>query len=294
MQNVVPRGPAAKGGVEAGDLVVAAQREAGRVGRRSSPAPSRSCRPARRSNARRAAQGRREEAARASRSRSAPRTRGVARRGEDEEDGEGERGRTRARSSACRSRRSRREIARQLGVPADEGVVVAEVVDGGPAQRAGLRRGDVILEVNRQPVKKLEDVSAVVGEDEGGRDGPPARAARRLRRLRRGAGRRAPVASERGRPLQDPRRDLASRSARRGRGWRGSARRRPRASPGSPLRVSFQVFSGPEDDLELDGAGAERPLELHLHRAGRELAADGDERRRAGARRRPGARARRA
>ncbi len=52
------------------------------------------------------------------------------------------------------------QIAKQLGVSADEGVVVADVVDGGPAQRAGIRQGDVLLEVNRQPVKKIEDVAS--------------------------------------------------------------------------------------------------------------------------------------
>jgi len=42
------------------------------------------------------------------------------------------------------------------------GVVVTNVVDGGPADRAGLRRGDVILEVNRQAVKSPDDVKKTI------------------------------------------------------------------------------------------------------------------------------------
>ncbi len=41
---------------------------------------------------------------------------------------------------------------RRLALPFGRGVVVTEVVPGGPADRAGLRRGDVILEVKGRPV----------------------------------------------------------------------------------------------------------------------------------------------
>ncbi len=45
------------------------------------------------------------------------------------------------------------EIAESLGIdPKTKGVVVAGVEPGSPADEAGLQRGDVILEVNRQPV----------------------------------------------------------------------------------------------------------------------------------------------
>jgi serine protease Do len=56
------------------------------------------------------------------------------------------------------------QIARQLGISNEEGVVVADVVEGGPAQRSGIRQGDVILEVSRQPVKKVEDVAAALSK----------------------------------------------------------------------------------------------------------------------------------
>jgi serine protease Do len=47
------------------------------------------------------------------------------------------------------------EIAEQLGVSESGGVVVTEIQPGSPAAEAGLRRGDVIIEVNRQEVKDL-------------------------------------------------------------------------------------------------------------------------------------------
>src|SRR2546428_588603 len=42
--------------------------------------------------------------------------------------------------------------AERLNLPVSQGVLVVDVAAGGPADRAGLRRGDVILEVARQPV----------------------------------------------------------------------------------------------------------------------------------------------
>ena len=48
------------------------------------------------------------------------------------------------------------DIAESLGIGTEvKGVVVAAVEPGSPADDAGLRRGDVILEVNREPVKDL-------------------------------------------------------------------------------------------------------------------------------------------
>ncbi len=48
-----------------------------------------------------------------------------------------------------------------------EGVAVLEVERGSPAARAGLRRGDIITSVNRQPVRSLEDVRKAAAK--GGR-----------------------------------------------------------------------------------------------------------------------------
>ncbi len=50
------------------------------------------------------------------------------------------------------------EVAKQLGVKSDHGVVVVGVQPGSPADRASIQQGDVILEVNHQPVKSAEEV----------------------------------------------------------------------------------------------------------------------------------------
>ncbi len=49
------------------------------------------------------------------------------------------------------------EIARQLNLRSTEGVVVARVEDGSPADDAGIQRGDVIREINRQKVRSMAD-----------------------------------------------------------------------------------------------------------------------------------------
>ena len=45
------------------------------------------------------------------------------------------------------------ELAQQFGLTETKGVLVSEVLDGSPAKRAGLDRGDVILEYDRKPVE---------------------------------------------------------------------------------------------------------------------------------------------
>jgi Do/DeqQ family serine protease len=44
------------------------------------------------------------------------------------------------------------DTAERLGLSFDRGLLVTDVAAGGPADRAGLKRGDVILEVDRKPV----------------------------------------------------------------------------------------------------------------------------------------------
>ncbi len=57
------------------------------------------------------------------------------------------------------------EIAEQLGIEDLHGVVVTDIAIGSPADDAGLRRGDVILEANRQPVKSLGDLHDQLSAD---------------------------------------------------------------------------------------------------------------------------------
>jgi serine protease Do len=49
------------------------------------------------------------------------------------------------------------EVARQLNLRSTEGVVVVRVEDGSPAAEAGVQRGDVIRELNRQKVRSMAD-----------------------------------------------------------------------------------------------------------------------------------------
>jgi len=51
-----------------------------------------------------------------------------------------------------------REVASQLGLNQARGVVVLEVVEGGPADRAGLRPGDVIVRMDDAAVDTVEDL----------------------------------------------------------------------------------------------------------------------------------------
>jgi serine protease Do len=47
------------------------------------------------------------------------------------------------------------ELSERLGTPMHRGVVVIEVAPGSPASRAGVRPGDVVLEVDREPIRDL-------------------------------------------------------------------------------------------------------------------------------------------
>ena len=60
------------------------------------------------------------------------------------------------------------EMARELGLPGKtSGVVVSQIAYGGPADKAGLLRGDVILEVDTKPVKDSEAFYSIVKEKKG-------------------------------------------------------------------------------------------------------------------------------
>jgi serine protease Do len=54
-------------------------------------------------------------------------------------------------------------IAKQLGVESDEkGIVIVNIEPGAPADEAGLRRGDVITEINRQRITNLNDFNRII------------------------------------------------------------------------------------------------------------------------------------
>jgi serine protease Do len=52
--------------------------------------------------------------------------------------------------------RMNRALARRMGLHPPAGVVISMVEDGSSAQAAGLQEGDIILEVNRKPVRDLD------------------------------------------------------------------------------------------------------------------------------------------
>jgi serine protease Do len=62
------------------------------------------------------------------------------------------------------------DLARRLGAQSAKGVVVTEVRPGSPAAQAGLAEGDLIREVNRRPVERLEDVEKGLSQGSGRAD----------------------------------------------------------------------------------------------------------------------------
>ncbi len=55
-----------------------------------------------------------------------------------------------------------RDRARELGVTATSGMLVVDVQSSGRAAGAGLRPGDVIVEVDRKPVNNPESLRAAL------------------------------------------------------------------------------------------------------------------------------------
>ena len=62
------------------------------------------------------------------------------------------------------------DLAKQLGVKAGDGLVISKIVQGSPADEAGLRRGDVVLEAAQEKVTsvdKFNKIASKVKEGEG-------------------------------------------------------------------------------------------------------------------------------
>jgi serine protease Do len=61
------------------------------------------------------------------------------------------------------------DVARRYRIEGEQnGVVITAVDPGSPADRAGLRNGDVIEEVNRQPIRSLDDFDRLMTQSESG------------------------------------------------------------------------------------------------------------------------------
>ena len=56
------------------------------------------------------------------------------------------------------------ELAETFGLPNGEGVVITGVLQGGPAFAAGIRPGDLLLQVGDQPVKTVDRLLSRVAE----------------------------------------------------------------------------------------------------------------------------------
>ncbi|MEM7226169.1 MAG: DegQ family serine endoprotease [Pseudomonadota bacterium] len=62
------------------------------------------------------------------------------------------------------------ELAEGLRLDEPRGALVASVTKGGPAEGAGLKQGDVVLEFNGRPVRKYRNLSRMVAETPVGKD----------------------------------------------------------------------------------------------------------------------------
>ena len=66
------------------------------------------------------------------------------------------------------------DIAESLGLKDAAGAMVAGVNDGGPADKAKIRNGDIILKFNGQDVKEMRNLPRIVAETPIGKEVPVA------------------------------------------------------------------------------------------------------------------------
>jgi serine protease Do len=62
------------------------------------------------------------------------------------------------------------DIARSLGLENAEGALIADVLPGGPAERAGVQPGDIVVRFGDKPVKDPKDLSRQVAAADEGQD----------------------------------------------------------------------------------------------------------------------------
>jgi serine protease Do len=63
------------------------------------------------------------------------------------------------------------ERSRELGIKAGKGVVITAVRQDSPAAEAALQAGDVVLEVDRHPVKDVEDMKQRLAQADPAKEG---------------------------------------------------------------------------------------------------------------------------
>jgi serine protease Do len=64
------------------------------------------------------------------------------------------------------------ELAKALSLKENKGALVADVVKGSPAEKAGIQRGDVIVSYNKKEVNEARDLSAMVAQTQVGQNTP--------------------------------------------------------------------------------------------------------------------------
>jgi serine protease Do len=62
------------------------------------------------------------------------------------------------------------EIAESLGLPGEDGALVASISPGGPAEAAGIQPGDVIVSFDRKTVDRMRDLPRIVAETPIGKE----------------------------------------------------------------------------------------------------------------------------
>lgn len=54
------------------------------------------------------------------------------------------------------------ELAKTLEIKEDGGVIISDVTSGSPAALAGIRRGEIILEINQKPVASIKEITEIL------------------------------------------------------------------------------------------------------------------------------------
>jgi len=62
------------------------------------------------------------------------------------------------------------ELADSFGIDSQHGALIAEVVSDSPADRAGFRRGDILLSFDGKPIEQMHDLPRIVAATEVGRE----------------------------------------------------------------------------------------------------------------------------
>ena len=88
----------------------------------------------------------------------------------NEDDGENDESTPKQSKFGVTVRKLTPEMADRLEVPAGKGVIVQDVKPGSFAEDIGVSRGDVILEVNKQPVNSEEDLARIESGLKSGQD----------------------------------------------------------------------------------------------------------------------------